>query len=51
LPPDMTAGTVADMALRCWQLVRDFSDEQLETWLTQRERRTMQAVFNNTLVS
>lgn len=46
LPPDMTAGTVADMALRCWQQVRSYTDAQLETWLMRRESRVMLASFN-----
>jgi hypothetical protein len=46
VPPDMTAGTVADLALRCWQIVKDMTDAQLEAYLTRRESRTAIASFN-----
>jgi hypothetical protein len=46
IPPDMTPGTVAEMALQCWNLIRAFTDAELETWLTRKAIRTTQIAFN-----
>jgi hypothetical protein len=39
-------GTVAEMALRCWQIVKDMTDADLEAYLTRRESRAAIAAFN-----
>jgi hypothetical protein len=46
LPPDMTPSTVGEMALQCWNIIRAFTDAELETWLTRRNPKTMIAGFN-----
>ena len=46
LPPDMTPSTVGEMALQCWNIIRAFTDDELETWLTRRNPKTMIAAFN-----
>jgi hypothetical protein len=46
VPPDMTAGTVSELALACWQTVKDFTDAELETWLGQRSPRVRLMTFN-----
>jgi hypothetical protein len=46
LPPDMTPSTVGEMALQCWNIIRAFTDAELETWLTRRNPKTMIAAFN-----
>lgn len=51
LPPDMTASTVAEMALTCWALVKDMTDSELEAYLTRKNPKTMIAAFNYPLYS
>jgi hypothetical protein len=46
LPPDMTPSTVGEMALQCWNIIRAFTDDELETWLTRKAIRTTQIAFN-----
>lgn len=46
VPPDMTPGTVGELALQCWNLIKDMTDAQLETWLGRKAQRTMIAAFN-----
>jgi hypothetical protein len=46
LPPDMTPSTVGEMALQCWNAIRAFTDDELETWLTRKAIRTTQIAFN-----
>jgi hypothetical protein len=50
LPPDMTASTVAELALTCWALVKDMTDAELEAYLTRKPQKTMIAAFNYPLV-
>ena len=46
LPPDQTAGTVADMAFYAWNQVKDLSDADLELWLTRKTSKTSVLAFN-----
>lgn len=46
IPLDMTPGTVAEMALQCWNLVKDMTNAELETWLGRKAIRTTIAAFN-----
>lgn len=45
LPPDQTAGTVAEMAFYAWKLIKDYSDADLELWLTRKTSKTVLAGF------
>lgn len=51
LPPDMTASTVAELALTCWALIKDMTDAELEAYLTRKNPKTMIAGFNYPLYS
>jgi hypothetical protein len=46
LPPDQTAGTVADLAFYCWKEIKDLSAANLELWLTRKTSKTAIAAFN-----
>ena len=46
LPPDQTAGTVADLAFYCWKQIKDLSAADLELWLTRKTSKTSVAAFN-----
>ena len=47
LPPDQTAGTVAELAFESWKLVKDLDDADLELWLTRKAVRTTLTRFNS----
>lgn len=46
LPPDQTAGTVAEIAFYAWKEIKDFSAADLELWLTRKVSKTRIAGFN-----
>lgn len=46
IPPDMTPGTVAELALQCWNAIKSMNDAQLETWLGRKSIRSTQIAFN-----
>ena len=46
IPPDMTPSTVGELALQCWNAIKDFDDDELETWLGRKSIRTTQVAFN-----
>ena len=46
VPPDQTAGTVAELAFESWKQVKDLSDADLELWLTRKAVKTTIAAFN-----
>ena len=50
VPPDQTAGTVAELAFYCWKEVKDLSAANLELWLTRKTNKTAIAAFNYPLV-
>lgn len=50
LPPDQTAGTVAELAFYCWKEVKDLSSANLELWLTRKTSKTAIMAFNYPLV-
>lgn len=50
VPPDQTAGTVAEMAFYCWTQVKDLDAAALELWLTRKTNKTAIAAFNYPLV-
>jgi len=46
LPPDQTAGTVAELAFYAWKQIKDLSAADLELWLTRKTNKTTIAAFN-----
>jgi hypothetical protein len=50
LPPDQTAGTVAEMAFYCWKQIKDLAAADLELWLTRKTSKTSVVAFNYPLV-
>jgi hypothetical protein len=46
LPPDQTAGTVAELAFYAWNQIRSLSDADLELWLTRKTSKTAIMAFN-----
>ncbi len=46
LPPDQTAGTVAEMAFYCWKQIKDLASADLELWLTRKTNKTAIMAFN-----
>ena len=50
LPPDQTAGTVAELAFYAWNQIRNLSSADLELWLTRKTSKTAIAAFNYPLV-
>jgi hypothetical protein len=46
LPPDQTAGTVAELAFYAWNQIRNLSSADLELWLTRKTSKTAIAAFN-----
>jgi hypothetical protein len=50
IPPDQTAGTVAELAFYCWKEVKDLSAANLELWLTRKTNKTAIMAFNYPLV-
>jgi hypothetical protein len=50
IPPDFTVSTVAELALRCWQLVKDMTDAELETWLTRRTAKSMYVSIGHQII-
>jgi hypothetical protein len=50
LPPDQTAGTVAELAFYAWKQIKDLSAADLELWLTRKTNKTTIAAFNYPLV-
>jgi hypothetical protein len=46
LPPDQTAGTVAELAFYAWKQIKDLSSADLELWLTRKTNKTTIAAFN-----
>lgn len=50
LPPDQTAGTVAELAFYAWKEVKDLADADLELWLTRKTSKTAIMAFNYPLV-
>jgi hypothetical protein len=46
LPPDQTAGTVAELAFYAWKQIKDLSAANLELWLTRKTNKTTIAAFN-----
>ena len=46
LPPDQTAGTVAELAFYAWNQIRNLSAADLELWLTRKTNKTTIAAFN-----
>jgi hypothetical protein len=50
LPPDQTAGTVAELAFYAWNQIRNLSAADLELWLTRKTNKTAIMAFNYPLV-
>jgi hypothetical protein len=50
LPPDQTAGTVAELAFYAWNQIRNLSSADLELWLTRKTSKTAIMAFNYPLV-
>jgi hypothetical protein len=50
LPPDQTAGTVAELAFYAWKQIKDLSSADLELWLTRKTSKTSVVAFNYPLV-
>jgi hypothetical protein len=50
LPPDQTAGTVAELAFYAWKQIKDLASADLELWLTRKTNKTTIAAFNYPLV-
>jgi hypothetical protein len=50
LPPDQTAGTVAELAFYAWNQIRGLSAADLELWLTRKTNKTAIMAFNYPLV-
>jgi hypothetical protein len=50
IPPDQTAGTVAELAFYCWKEVKDLAAADLELWLTRKTNKTAIMAFNYPLV-
>jgi hypothetical protein len=46
LPPDQTAGTVAELAFYAWKQIKDLSAADLELWLTRKTNKTAIMAFN-----
>jgi hypothetical protein len=46
LPPDQTAGTVAELAFYAWNQIRNLSSAELELWLTRKTSKTAIMAFN-----
>jgi hypothetical protein len=46
LPPDQTAGTVAELAFYAWNQIRNLSSADLELWLTRKTSKTAIMAFN-----
>ena len=46
LPPDQTAGTVAELAFYAWNQIRNLSSADLELWLTRKTSKTAVMAFN-----
>jgi hypothetical protein len=46
LPPDQTAGTVAELAFYAWNQIRNLSSTDLELWLTRKTSKTAIMAFN-----
>ena len=46
LPPDQTAGPVAELAFYAWKQIKDLSAADLELWLTRKTNKTTIAAFN-----
>jgi len=46
IPPDQTAGTVAEMAFYCWGQIKDLSEADFNLWLTRKISKTRIAAFN-----